>query len=103
MPAIYLIETANNFKVVDRDAGILDSGYWKLTLETATKLVGADIYFHSAWADASHYGGLVTGYSVHNAPGTKEHGRIILRFKQDQGKKGVVAPDGASGEKRLVW
>lgn len=103
MAAIHLIETAGNFRLVDKTSGVLDSGYWKVTKETADRLIGAEIYFHSAWSEASHYGGIISSYSIHEAPGAKEDGRIVFRFKQDQSMKGVVAPDGASGEKRLFW
>lgn len=106
MPAIHLIEkagTAQGLKAIDFKAGLWESGYWKVTEETAATMVGGSIFLHTSWSDLSHFGGQITGFSPHDAPGTTEHGRIIFHFNSRSDAKGVQAPPGASGEKRIVW
>lgn len=107
MTAIYLIEktgTATGLKPLDFQAGAWASGYWKIAEDTALKLIGASLYLHTSWASESHFGGKITSYVVHHAPGTPEDGRIVFRFTAQTDHKAVKAPSsGASGEKRIVW
>jgi hypothetical protein len=106
MPAIHLIEkagTAQGLKPINFTAGLWSSGYWKVSEETATKLVGGSIFLHTAWSAPSHFGGAITSFSVHNAPGTDVHGRIVFAFTALPTGKGVKAPAGAAGEKRIAW
>jgi hypothetical protein len=106
MPAIHLIEkagTAQGLKPINFAAGLWSSGYWKVAEDTAAKLVGGDIYLHTAWSALSHFGGTITSYSVHSAPGTDVDGRIIFAFTSSPACKEVKAPRGAAGEKRIAW
>lgn len=106
MSAIHLIEklgTSQGLKPVDVKSGLWTSGYWKVTEETAKKLVGGKIYLHTGWTARSHFGGNINSYSIHSAPGTKEDGRIVFHFTSLQECKEVLAPPGAMGEKRIVW
>jgi hypothetical protein len=106
MPAIHLIEkagTAQGLKAINFAAGLWSSGYWKVSEDTAAKLVGGSIFLHTAWSAESHFGGTITSYSVHSAPGTEVDGRIVFAFTSSPAGKGVKAPPGAAGEKRIVW
>ncbi len=105
MPAIHLIEkagTAQGLKPINFTAGLWSSGYWKVTEETAAKLVGGRIFLHSAWAAQSHFGGTITSFSVHNTQGTDVHGRIVFAFTVLPTGRGIKAPPGAAGEKRIA-
>lgn len=106
MSAIYLIEksgTTQGLKPIDIKAGLWESGYWKVTTETAKKLVGGHIFLHASWSKPSHFGGQISSFSIHTAPGSREDGRIIFKFTSLPESKGVIAPNGAAGEKRIVW
>ncbi|WP_338846238.1 hypothetical protein V8J88_21090 [Massilia sp. W12] len=106
MSAIHLIEkagTAQGLKPVDFKAGLWESGYWKVATDTAEKLIGGHIFLHSSWSEPSHFGGQISAFSIHRSPGTKEDGRIIFKFTSLPEGKGVKAPDGAAGEKRIAW
>jgi len=106
MSAIHLIEkagTAQGLKPIDFKAGLWESGYWKVTAETAAKLVGGSIFLHTSWSEPSHFGGQISAFSMHSAPGSKEDGRIIFQFTSLPENKGVSAPAGAAGEKRISW
>ena len=110
MSAIHLIVkagtaqgTAQGLKTIDFKAGLFQRGYWKVTSKTAKKLVGGSIFLHTSWSEPSHFGGKISTFSVYSAPGSKEDGRIIFQFTSLPANKGVSAPAGASGEKRIVW
>lgn len=106
MSAIHLIEkagTAQGLKPIDFSAGLWSSGFWKVAEETAAKLVGGTVYLHTAWSEPSHFGGTITSYSVYTAPGTEVDGRIVFAFTSAPAGKGVKAPPGAAGEKRITW
>ena len=107
MSAIHLIEkagTAQGLRPIDKKAGLWESGYWKVTVATAAKLVGGEIFLHTAWSEPSHFGGKITAYSVHTAPGSDVDGRVVFRFTALPVNKGAKAPStGAAGEKRIVW
>ena len=106
MSAIHLIEkdgTAQGLKAIDFKAGLWESGYWKVSRETAAKLVGGNIFLHTSWSTPSHFGGQISAFSVHSAPGSSEDGRIIFHFTSSPEGKGVRAPAGAAGEKRIDW
>lgn len=104
MPAIHLIERLGRLgglEVVNFKARTWKSGYWKVSEQTARSLVEGDIYLHTAWADQSHFGGRITNYLVHIAPGEDVDQRIVFCFTALDDHKGVMAPPGANGEKRI--
>ncbi len=106
MSAIHLIEknvTSQGLKLVNFKAGLWESGYWKVTEETAKRLVGGNIYLHSGWSVPSHFGGRIDSYTVHIAAGSDVDGRIIFQFTFHAECKQVLAPSGAAGEKRISW
>ena len=106
MSAIHLIEkagTAQGLKPIDFQTGLWESGYWKVATETAAKLVGGHIFLHASWSELSHFGGQISAFTTHNAPGSKEDGRGIFQFTFLPECKGVKAPNGAAGEKRIAW
>ena len=106
MSAIHLIEkngTAQGLKTIDFKAGFWESGFWKVTEETAKRLVGGKIHLHTNWSERSHYGGRIDSYRVHSAAGSDVDGRIIFQFTSLAECKKVTAPNGAAGEKRIVW
>ncbi len=106
MAAIHLIEkagTAQGLKTVNFAAGLFTSGFWKVSEDTAQKLVGGKIYLHTAWSSPSHFGGTIDSYSVHQSPGDDVDGRIVFHFTSQPEAKNVRAPNGAAGEKRIAW
>ncbi|MBX7259560.1 MAG: hypothetical protein K1Y02_24585 [Candidatus Hydrogenedentes bacterium] len=106
MSAIHLIEkngTSQGLRAVNVRAGLWESGYWKVTEDTAKRLVGGNIYLHTGWADPSHFGGRIDSYTVHCSPGNDVDGKIIFQFTFDAGCRQVLAPPGANGEKRIFW
>jgi hypothetical protein len=105
VPSIHLIEKLGKpgLKQIDRENCVWDSGYWKVTPDNAANLVGGDIYLHTAWAQLSHFGGVVTAYTVYHHPGDDGDGSVVFRFHARREHKDVKAPPGANGEKRIFW
>ena len=104
MASIHLIEkgsASGSVKAVDRETHTYDSGYWKVTVQVAQRLVGGHIYLHSHWADLSHFGGIIDSFHVFSKAGSAESGRVVFRFQARLDHKGVKAPPGANGEKRI--
>ena len=106
MTAIHLIEkkgTSQGLRPIELKARRWESGYWKVAEETAKRLIGGRIFLHTSWSEPSHFGGHIDAFTIHRAPGTEVDGRIIFYFTAEENGKHVVAPPGASGEKRIVW
>lgn len=106
MTAIHLIEkngTSQGLRLVELKARRWESGYWKVAEGTAKRLIGGSIFLHTSWSEPSHFGGHIDSFTIHHAFGTAVDGRIIFNFTAEENCKHVVAPPGASGEKRIVW
>jgi hypothetical protein len=97
---IHLIEKMGFIRRVSDADKEYESGYWKVPENTATALVGGEIYFHKKQAEESFFGGRITGYRVDNE---MYPGRIIFVFCFDKNFRGVSAgQDGWSMEKKIV-
>ena len=103
MASIHLVERLNNVHRLTVDPPVWESGYWVIAEETAARLVGADLYLHSGQLVASHFGGRILGYRVHN-DGTELDGRVVFRIQPSLEHKGVsTGREGWGNEKKLVW
>ncbi len=102
MPAIHVVERLDKLRCVDRDASEWESGYWKVTEDTAGRLVGGVIYLHGGQLEPSHFGGEILRYHVQ--PDGEYRGRIVFRLRSDIKFKNVRAGRGGWGnEKKIVW
>lgn len=104
MAAIHLIEKGPTLvkKVPDRE-NEYESGNWTVSVETAERLVGGDLYLHPRQDAPSDYGGRIVGYRVHEE-GSALAGRVVFRFVFSQAYRGVISRDGwGKGEKKYVW
>ena len=102
MPAIHVVERLDNLVCVEKDANEWESGYWKVTEDTARRLVGGAIYLHGGQKEPSRFGGEILGYCVQ--PDGEYAGRIVFRFRSDIRFKSVRAGRGGWGnEKKIVW
>jgi len=102
MPAIHFVERLENVHSVDKAANEWESGYWVVAEETATRLIGGQIYLHRGQDKPSHFGGDILSFRVQD--GGEGDGRLIFRFRFNPRCKGVKAGRGGWGnEKKLVW
>ncbi len=66
-----------------------DSGFWAVSQEEATSLVGGMIYFHEAKAEPSYFGGRVLAWRLATKDDTFEHaGDIIFTIEATRDAKG---------------
>jgi hypothetical protein len=101
MPAIHLIEQKGNVWKVKGTADEWESGYRVVAEDTASKLVGGDLYLHSKQAEPSHFGGTILSYRV-QVDGDLA-GRYIFRVRTTVKHRGVLAGrEGWGNEKKLV-
>lgn len=99
--AIHLIENDGRIRPIDVSADLYESGFWVVGDDVAAELKGGDIYFHSAQAAPSYFGGTILD-SRRQLDG-EYAGRLIFRFRADLGHKGVRAGTGGWGrEKKIV-
>jgi hypothetical protein len=101
MIAIHLIERESLFSRVSGSNTEYQSGYWAVSESDAAKLIGAHIYFHERQIEPSFYGGLITGFHVHQDD--PYVGRVVFKFEPKADCRGVRA--GRAGwqfEKKLV-
>ena len=102
MPDIHLVERLGNLRLINKEAGVWESGYWVVSEETAEKLVGGNIYLHSGQTKPSHFGGRILTYRVHQ--GGELDGRIVFLFRPEVLHKGVrTGREGWGNEKKIVW
>lgn len=96
---IHVIERAGHIHPIEGD--MLESGFWAVTSELASALVGGHIYFHKKQKEPSFFGGKIIGYRVET---TGEHiGRVVFRFKSTREHRNVSAGSGGwSYEKKIV-
>lgn len=101
MATIHLIEQKGNVWKVQGTTDEWESGFWVVAEDTAAKLVGGDLYLHSAQAEPSHFGGAILGYRVQD--GGPVSGRYIFRLRPTAAHRGVEAGrSGWGNEKKLV-
>jgi hypothetical protein len=101
MPAIHLVDH-HEVDLVDIDRNEWHSGYWRLSEETAQRLVGANLYLHRATDAPSHIGGRISYYHVH--PKGVEAGRIVFHFHASVECSNVLAPHASwNDEVNIVW
>jgi len=104
MPQIHLIERVSELKITNKENQEWDSYCWKVTEETANKLVGGNIYLHRAQDKPSHFGGEILSYRVLGENDGYLPGRIVFNFRASADCKAVRAgKDGWGMEKKIVW
>lgn len=102
MPALHVIEHGTSTKRVSPDSYIHDSGDWTVSEETARKLVGGDMYLHRKQIEASHFGGKILSFRVHQDGPLK--GRVVFRIEPTMAHKNVrTGADGWGMEMKIVW
>ena len=91
----------NNLKLIDLDQHERESGYWKVSEQTAQCLVDGDLDIHDGQLASSRFGGIILGYRMQQ--GGEFDGRMIFRFRASLVHKGVRTDrDGWGGEKKLL-
>lgn len=98
MSSIHFIEREGRFERVADTPDVWESGYWKISAETAANLVGGDVYFHSAKSERSHFGGVFLGSRVQ--VGGEFEGRTVVRFRYTTKHRGVSGGAGKWGVER---
>jgi hypothetical protein len=98
MSKIHFIERDGRFERVPKTPDEWESGYWKLSPAAAASLVGADVYFHTAKSERSHFGGKVLGSRVQ--VGGAFAGRTVVRFRYTKEHRGVKGGAGGWGVER---
>lgn len=102
MPAIHFVERLENVHVVDKAANEWESGYWVVAEDTASRLIGGQIFLHRGQDKPSHFGGDILSYRVHR--GDELEGRLIFRFRFNPKCKGVTTSrEGWGNEKKVEW
>ena len=61
---IHLIERMGHMTCLDRATALWESGWWAVSPDTASKLVGGRIFFHKAQDKPSFFGGRITEFRV---------------------------------------
>ena len=98
---IHFIERMGHMTCLDKAAALWESGWWAVSPDTASKLVGGRIFFHKAQHKPSFFGGRITEFRVETQGDWP--GRILFKFVAGQEFKGVKAGrDGWSMEKKVV-
>jgi hypothetical protein len=98
---LHLVEKNKRFTREDKFSQIWESGFWKMSQDTANSLVGGDLYLHSAKIKPSYFGGKILGFRVVEDGEWK--GRIVFEFEFSPEYKGVSAgKDGWGMEKKIV-
>lgn len=105
MPRIHVIEKLRYITRLDNDEW--ESGFWRITPETAAALVNGQMFFHSGQREPSHFGGMILDFRVANqteiARDAGFEGRIVFRLKCSNDYKGVKADKGGWAlEKKIV-
>ncbi len=98
---IHLIERLALVHQLHNAAGEWESGHWVVSAESADKLIGGDLYLHTAQDEPSHFGGRITGWRP--MPEDSEHaGRIAFQIIPSLAHKGVrTGRDGWGNEKKF--
>ena len=53
MSSIHLIEKNEKYKIVDKDSDEWESGFWAVSIESASKLIHGNIYLHKGQKEPS--------------------------------------------------
>lgn len=104
MPAIHFVERIGNTWKISNSAQPheYESGYWVVSEDTATRLIGGDLFLHDGQKEPSRFGGKILGYRVQR--GGDLDGRIIFRIQATGSHRGVKTPkEGWGNEKKIVW
>ncbi|MBB1076706.1 hypothetical protein HUU62_20095 [Rhodoferax sp. 4810] len=102
MKAIHLIERMNNCRLLNKATHEWESGWWKVSTETAEKLVGGNLYLHAHQNSPSHFGGFILGFRVEEE-NRADKGRIIFHIRFTPESRGVVTDRNGWGmEKKIV-
>ena len=98
---IHFIEKENQLVRKDKTSQNWESGNWKISKETANKLIGGNIYLHKLQESPSYFGGKITGYK--EILDGQRKGRIVFQFTATIEHKGLkTARSGWSMEKKIV-
>jgi ribosomal protein L35AE/L33A len=100
--AICFIEKKRKQRRMQPNGALWESGDWDVSEKRAPTLVGKRIYFHEKQAEASYFGGTITGYRVlphdHETPG-----RIVFSFTADAEGRGFNAgPSGWRNDQKAI-
>jgi hypothetical protein len=94
---IHFIERMDHMTCLDKSTALWESGWWAISSDTASKLVGGRIFFHKAQDKPSFFGGRIIE-TESNWPG-----RILFKFIAGQEFRGVrTGRDGWSMVKKIV-
>ncbi|MEC9205690.1 MAG: hypothetical protein VYE31_00645 [Pseudomonadota bacterium] len=71
-----------DYKFINRSTNEkFTSGYWYFSLERASSLIGANIYFHNTKSELSYTGGIITKVEQQKY---NEQDRIVFTFEFNQ-------------------
>ena len=102
MTSIHLIENLNNLHQVPESQDEWESGFWAVIPQTATRLLGGDLFLHARQLHPSHFGGVIVSFSVQ--PDGEYQGRVIFRFRSTLAHKGVkTSRKGWGNEKKIIF
>ena len=98
---IHLIERMGHMRCLDKANAIWESGWWAVSHETASNLVGGRIFFHKAQAKPSFFGGRITSVRIETEG--QWSGRAVFTFVTGYEFKGIRAGNQGWGmEKKIV-
>ena len=98
---IHLIERLVRVQQPDKTKMIFESGWWAVSPETATKLIGGEIYLHKEQQKRSHFGGTILSFRVETTG--SDANRVAFTFSAEARCKDVRAgKDGWGNEKKIV-
>ena len=101
MSAIHFIERGDNLNCVDAEQHEWESGYWKVSEDSAKQLIGGELYLHRAQHKPSFFGGQILSYRVQS--GGPDDGRMVFRFRAAIEFKGKTTEKAGWGnEKKIV-
>jgi hypothetical protein len=88
MRAIHLIQKDPTLTPWPEQPGskVYESGFWDLSIETASRLIGKEIYFHHKQTDGATFGGAITNARIEEDEPWR--GRIIFTFIPSTALKG---------------
>ena len=98
---LHFIEKARDFKRIDKELNLYESGNWVLSKSVAESSVGGDIYFHKQQTKPSYFGGEIIQVSqLNDGP---DAGRYVFTFRATIAHKNVVTEKQGWGmEKKIV-
>lgn len=101
MSKIHLIEKKLLVVCVDKEKRHFESGFWAIAANTATKLIGGDLYLHKSQNQPSFFGGKILSFIKVESGIYQE--RIVFLIESDNSYKGVFAGnEGWGNEKKIL-